>query len=62
MRPETAEKLQNEIFQKMSAEEKIKIVSKFFEFGKKLSSLNDRRKNNPIDNKGKKLGGKAVNN
>lgn len=46
MKPEIAEKLQNEIFQKMSAEKKIKIASQFFEFGKKLSKLNNRRRKN----------------
>jgi hypothetical protein len=39
-----AEKLQNKIYQKMSAEEKLKITFRFFLLGKKLNKLNDRRK------------------
>ncbi|MFH0791885.1 MAG: hypothetical protein V1905_01590 [bacterium] len=38
------QKIQNEIFRKMSAEKKIKMVSHFFEFGKKLNKLNGNRK------------------
>jgi hypothetical protein len=41
--PKLAEKVQDDIFRKMTAEEKIKLVSSFFRFGKKLSSLNDRK-------------------
>ena len=41
---EKAEKIQDNIFKKMSADKKIKMVSQFFKFGKKLSKLNgDRR-------------------
>jgi hypothetical protein len=43
--PKLAEKIQDDIFKKMTAEEKIKMVSQFFEFGKKLSKLNDRKIN-----------------
>lgn len=41
--PKKAQETQDEIFKKMTAEEKIKLVSSFFRFGKKLNSLNDRR-------------------
>lgn len=37
--PKEAEKLQNEIYRKMSAEKKLKIAFDFFRFGKKLNSL-----------------------
>jgi hypothetical protein len=40
-----AENLQNKIFRKMSADKKIKIVSQFFEFGKKLSQLRKQKFN-----------------
>jgi hypothetical protein len=43
--PKKAQEIQDEIFKKMTAEEKIKLVSSFFEFGKKLSKLNNRRIN-----------------
>jgi len=43
--PKMAEKIQDEIFKKMSATEKIKLVSSFFRFGKKLNKLNDRKIN-----------------
>ncbi len=48
MTPEAAQKIQDEIFKKMTASQKIKLVSHFFEFGKKLNKLNDRKvtKNN----------------
>lgn len=42
-----AEKLQNEIYQKMPAEEKLKIAGQLFLFGRKLNQLkniNDSRK------------------
>lgn len=38
-----AVKIQDKIFKEMTAGEKIKMVSQFFEFGKKLNKLNDRR-------------------
>jgi len=41
---QTAQDLQDEIFQKMSAEKKIKIAGQLFLFGKKLESL--RNQNN----------------
>ena len=41
--PEKAEKIQDNVFKKMSADKKIKMVSKFFEFGKKLNKLNGNR-------------------
>jgi len=38
------QEMQDEIFRNMSAQKKIKMVSHFFEFGKKLNKLNgDRR-------------------
>ena len=43
--PKLAEEIQDEIFKKMTATEKIKLVSSFFRFGKKLSKLNDRKIN-----------------
>lgn len=41
--PERAQEIQDEIFRKMTADEKIKLVGSFFRFGKKLSKLNDRK-------------------
>jgi hypothetical protein len=41
--PKLAEKIQDEIFKKMTAEQKIKLVNSFFRFGKKLNNLNDRK-------------------
>lgn len=38
-----AEKIQDDIFKKMSANKKVKMVSRFFKFSKKLSKLNNRR-------------------
>ncbi len=43
--PKLAEKIQDDIFKRMTAEEKKKMVSQFFEFGKKLNKLNDRKIN-----------------
>ncbi|MBI3631530.1 MAG: hypothetical protein HY219_01535 [Candidatus Staskawiczbacteria bacterium] len=43
--PKLAEKIQDDIFRKMTAEKKIKLVSQFFELGKKLNTLNDRKIN-----------------
>ena len=43
--PRLVAKIQDKIFKKMSAGEKIKLVSSFFRFGKKLSNLNDRKIN-----------------
>lgn len=40
-----AQKLQDELFKRMTAEEKIKMTSQFFELGKKLNQLNDRKLN-----------------
>jgi hypothetical protein len=41
--PQLAQKIQDDIFKKMSAQQKIKLLSSFFRFGKKLSKLNDRK-------------------
>jgi hypothetical protein len=41
--PEKAQKIQDEIFKKMTANQKIKLVNSFFRFGKKLKQLNDRK-------------------
>ena len=41
---ETPQERQDNIFRKMSAEKKVKMVSQFFEFGKKLNRLNGNRK------------------
>ncbi|MEK7562165.1 MAG: hypothetical protein AAB509_00595 [Patescibacteria group bacterium] len=41
--PKRAQEIQDEIFKKMTARKKIKLVSSFFKFGKKLSKLNNRR-------------------
>lgn len=41
--PEKAQKIQDEIFKKITAQKKIKLVSSFFRFGKKLKQLNDRK-------------------
>lgn len=43
MNPKIAEKIQNKIFQKMSAEEKIKMVDQFFVFAKKLGQLRKQK-------------------
>ncbi len=42
--PKRAEEIQDNIFKKMTADKKIKMVSHFFEFGKKLNKLNGNRK------------------
>jgi len=44
MTPQTAQKIQDEIFKKMTATQKIKLVSSFFRFGKKLNKLNGNRR------------------
>ena len=36
--------IQDNIFKKMSAGKKVKLVSQFFEFGKKLNNLNGNRR------------------
>lgn len=53
MTPEIAEKIQDDVFKKMTAAQKIKLTGQFFELGKKLNALNDRRKdgNNSISRK-----------
>lgn len=38
-----AQQIQDDIFKKMTASQKVKLVSQFFEFAKKLNSLNDRK-------------------
>lgn len=43
--PKRAQEIQDEIFKKMTASQKIKLVSSFFRFGKMLSKLNDRKIN-----------------
>lgn len=40
-----AREIQDKIFRKMTAEQKIKLTSQFFEFAKKLQKLNDRKIN-----------------
>jgi hypothetical protein len=42
--PKIAQKIQDDIFKKMTAEQKLKMVDQFFEFGKRLNALNNRRK------------------
>lgn len=51
--PKLAQKIQDDIFKKMTAVQKVNMVSQFFELGKKLNALNDRRKdgNNSISSK-----------
>jgi len=39
-----AQKIQDKIFKKMTATQKIKLVSSFFRFGKKLNKLNGNRR------------------
>lgn|GEM_PF-7066237 len=52
--PQSAQDLQDKIFQKMPAEKKIKIAGQLFLFGKKLESLrnqdNDKRQQKTISN------------
>lgn len=43
MDPKTAEKIQNEIYRRMPAEKKIKIVGELFLFGKKLETLKNQK-------------------
>lgn len=43
--PKRAQEIQDDIFKKMTASEKIKLVGSFFRFGKKLSKLNNRKIN-----------------
>ena len=45
MTPIEAQKLQDKVFQKMTADEKLKMVNHFFRLGKKLNKLNDRKIN-----------------
>lgn len=40
-----AERIQDDIFRKMTAAEKIRMASQFFTFGKKLNELNNRKIN-----------------
>lgn len=40
-----AQKIQDQIFRKMAAEKKIQLTSQFFELGKTLQALNDRKIN-----------------
>jgi len=44
--PKKAEKLQDEIFKKMSAAKKIKIASQLFLLGQKLNALKNEKNNN----------------
>ncbi len=51
--PKMAQKMQDEIFKKMTAAQKISMVGQLFELGKTLNSLNDRKKhgNNGLSHK-----------
>ena len=51
--PKRAQEIQDEIFKKMTADEKMKLVRSFFRFGKRLAELNDRKinGNNGLANK-----------
>ena len=42
--PKRAQEIQDEIFKKMTAEQKIKLVSSFFRLGRKLNKLNGNRR------------------
>ena len=42
--PKLAQKIQDNVFKKMTAVEKISLTSQLLELGKKLNTLNDRRK------------------
>lgn len=44
LKQKSAQEIQDEIFRKMSVKEKLRMLDEFFRFGKKLQSLNDRRK------------------
>jgi len=41
--PKLAQEIQDKIFKKMTAHDKIKLTSSFFRFGKKLNKLNGNR-------------------
>ncbi len=43
--PEKAQRLQNEIYQKMAAAKKLKIVGQLFLLGKKLDGLKNQKSN-----------------
>ena len=43
--PKKAQEIQDEIFKKMTAQEKIKLTSSFFRLGIKLNRLNDKKIN-----------------
>ena len=43
--PKRAQEIQDEIFKKMTGQEKIKLVNSFFKFGIKLNQLNDKKIN-----------------
>lgn len=45
MTPAEAQKLQDKIFKKMTASEKLKLVDQFFKLGMVLNKLNDRKIN-----------------
>lgn len=47
MNPKIAEKLQNEIYRKMPASQKIKIAGQLFLLGKKLDELKKQKINDP---------------
>ena len=47
MNPKEAEKLQNEIYQKMPAAKKIEIAGQMFLLGKKLDELKKQKENGP---------------
>lgn len=47
----TAQEIQDDIFSRMPAEKKIKMVSNFFEFGKKLNKLGRQNGNRRAFNK-----------
>lgn len=46
--PQKAKEIQDEIYKKMTASQKMKLVNQFFEFGKKLNKLNDRLNGNNV--------------
>lgn len=49
--PKRAQEIQDEIFKKMTAGEKIKLVSSFFRFSKKLNKLNGNRISSDTDSR-----------